>query len=217
MIPLGAVAVPSGTLALVDDAPGAAPLLLVGAPGLWRVEAVAGEGDDDGRWSALHIVPPGPVSHEGGGIASVSGRLLLADAEALEGYFDEAPLDGLGDCVFRGRDAREAARTLGAPELEGRWFGWRDEPASEARRLFKRVVFERDERGLALSVEERPHSRRFRALEALAESPLAVAPVELPGRPALLLSTTWGPCEAQVGRAQAGDGVRIGLAPSVRG
>ncbi|MFM2153021.1 MAG: hypothetical protein RL199_1456 [Pseudomonadota bacterium] len=213
MTPLGAVAVPSGTLALLDDVPGAVPHMLIGEPGLWRVEAQAGEGPDEGRWTALRVVPPAPTEAAEGCVASTSGRLLIADAAALESYFDASSVDGLGDCVFRGRDAREAARTLGAPELEGRLFGWLDEPATEARRLYKRVVFERDERGLSLTVEERPHSRRFRALEALSESPLAVAAVDLPGRPALLLSTTWGPCEARVESAPHGDGVRIGLAP----
>jgi len=97
---------------------------------------------------------------------------------------------------------------------EGRLFGWVDQPATEARRLYKRVVFERDERGLSLTVEERPHSHRFRALEAIAESPRSVAVVELPGRPGLLVSTTWGPCEAVAEGAGTDDGVRVSFAPT---
>jgi hypothetical protein len=213
MTPLGAVAVPSGTLAVVDDAAGAEPLHIVGEPGLWRLAGQSGEGGDEGRWTALHIVPPSPASAVEGGFSCRSGRLLFVDATALDSYFEEQSRDGLGDCVFRGRDAREAARTLGAPELDGRLFGWVDQPVSEARRLFKRVVFERDERGLSLVVEERPHSHRGAALEALAESPLAVAVVELPGRPGLLASTTWGPCAARVESAADVDGVRVHLAP----
>jgi hypothetical protein len=216
--PLGAIALPTGRLAVVDDSLGAEPLVIVGEPGLWRVEAASGENENEGRWAVLRVVPPSTASATTGRIACRSGRLLFVDPDGLEAYFGEASVDGLGDCLFRGRDAREAARTLGAPQLEGRLFGWLDEPAAEARRLFKRVVYERDERGLSLTVEERPHSHRFRALEALTESALAVAVVELPGRPGLLVSTTWGACEVQVeGTGEGagdGDGVRIVFASS---
>ena len=212
MTPLGAVAVPSGTLAVVDDSVGAKPVRVIGEPGLWRVEGAAGEGSDEGRWVAMRVVPPSPAAVVGQ-VDCLSGRLVFVDAAALDSYFDDSSRDGLGDCVFRGRDAREAARTLGAPELDDRLFGWVDQPVSEARRLFKRVVFERDERGLSLVVEERPHSHRLEALEALAESPLAVAVVDLPGRPGLLASTTWGPCAARVESAADVDGVRVHLAP----
>ncbi|MFM2154084.1 MAG: hypothetical protein RL199_2519 [Pseudomonadota bacterium] len=214
MTPLGVVAVPSGALAVVDDVRGGAVVRIVGEPGLWRVEGERATGDDDGRWASLQLVPPSSPTPFEEPVALTSGRLLLVDAGALDACFDETPVDGLGDCVFGGRDAREAARTLGASELEGRLFGWVDEPASEARRLFKRVVFERDERGLVLSVEERPHTHRFRARAMLAESPLAVAAVELPGRPGLLAATTWGPCRACVGSAAGDIGVRIRFAPS---
>lgn len=154
------------------------------------------EGPDEGRWRRVWLeVNPGLAVARSEELAQVMGdqsSLLVVDAAALGGWEHEASLDGLADCVFWGRDARQAADALAAPALELRTFGWTNVPEAEARELAKKVDLERTERGMRFSLDLRPHSHHFRALELMRESALGTAALEVGGARLCAFATTWG-------------------------
>jgi hypothetical protein len=186
---------PGGIFSLV----GHRASLVVGLPVDRRFELVAEEPVEalsEGRWRrvTLEVAPGTSIASTKllGELTSDSGRLLWGDLDALGGWREDESLDGLGDCLFWGPDALVAAKALEAESLESRTFGWRDLPAGEARRLAKAVARERDERGLRLTLDSRPHSHHYRALMQVRESPLGAGTVEVAGVEVASFATTWG-------------------------
>lgn len=175
------------------------------------------DGPDGGRWKrvVLDFAPgvPGTHSEEVAKVTCDSGRLLVADPSVLPHWQHVESLDGRGDCVFWGRDARVAADELNAVDLESRTWGWVNLPVDEALRLAQRVDAERRERGLALSVDFRPHSHHLRMMERIRESPAGVGELELGDVPVLAFDVTWG--EGTYGIVRdldaAGRTLRIGI------
>ncbi len=159
-------------------------------------EEEAEHAPSEGRWRRvrLEIAPSAEVvrSVELGRVMSDSGRLLWGDADAMGRWREDESLDGLGDCVFWGPDAGTAAQALGAVALESRTYGWTDQPVNEARRLVKAVAKERDERGLRLTLDPRPHSHHYRAIVQIRESPLGAGTVDVDGTHVAAFASTWG-------------------------
>lgn len=180
-----------------------------------------GEGPDGGRWRRLVLeIAPGAVAARSETIAQVmtdSGRLMFGDPEVIKSWQHEESLDGRGDCVFWGRDARVAADALNAVDLEPRRFGWVNLPVDEAANLAQKVAAERNERGLSLSVDYRPHSHHFVIMERIRESSDGAASLELAGANVLVVDATWGDSVFPVLRDLDAEGrtlrLRIELAP----
>ena len=173
------------------------------------------EGPDGGRWQRVVVeFEPDAVaerSEEIAKITSESGRVLLGDPEVLSHWLHHESLDGRGDCVFWGRDATVAAQTLDAGGLESRAFGWVNLPVDESLRLAQKVDSERRERGLALSVDFRPHSHHFRMMEHIRESPVGAGEITLDGQPVLAFDGTWGEGVFSIVRESAEDGRTLRL------
>jgi hypothetical protein len=174
------------------------------------------DGPDGGRWKrvVLDFAPgiPGAHSDEVARVTCDSGRLLVADPAAIRRWQHVESLDGRGDCVFWGRDARVAADELNAVGLESRAWGWVNLPVDEALRLAQRVEGERRERGLALSVDFRPHSHHLRMMERIRESPCGAGELELDGAAVLAFDVTWGEGTYAVVRDLDADGRTLRLA-----
>ncbi|MCI0457586.1 MAG: hypothetical protein L0Z62_11500 [Gemmataceae bacterium] len=153
-------------------------------------------GPYEGRWRQVELEcqPGGRVARtESGGTVCVDrARLMFADLDALGAWQHEQPLDGLGDYVFWGADAGRLAALTGAPRLaEGKW-GWLDLPVERAAWQGRRVEALRDEHGLKVAVDFRPHSHHYFMMAQVRRTPTESGTLEVGGAKMCTWMTSWG-------------------------
>lgn len=154
------------------------------------------DGEFAGRWRSIDVVVmPGaevvttkPVQ----GVMVDHGQLMCVDLNALGQFRMWESVDGLGDFVFWGADAAEAAETAGAARLSDREFGWRDIPMAELDALADRTQRLVDERGWRVAVDYRPHDNLERLNAQVRANETRSGTVMLGGVPACGFDNRWG-------------------------
>lgn len=153
-------------------------------------------GPDQERWRRIYVelVPEGQIatSHKIGQSGVDWGRLMFADADALDEWRHNDAIDGKADCVFWGRDAEALAQTVGASPLDAAQFGWHDLPVAEAEdrvRLLERI---RTERAWKLAIDFRPHSHHWQLMQQVRASPSESGTVEIGAARLCGFMTSWG-------------------------
>ena len=215
---LGEVTVPSGTLAVVDagmlgldqydelaveigDVPAGTPLTVVGE----RLDANhSGSGL---RWVGIEILPGvEPASSRPAGEVFVDfANVLFADRRSLDGWEHDRSLDGRADLVFRGRDARDVAASVGAERLDDGW-GWLNLPAADCERkarLVEEIVRQNDR---AIEIDHRPHSHLHRLQLQMQAAPQGAGEIDLDNARLCAVRTVPGKGQFRVMRDLAPDG-----------
>ena len=190
---------------------GARAVIVAGVPP--GPHAVEGErmpagGTDEGRlrrviirFSDEPVVRVESVGHVGVDWA----RLMAADVDALGAWSHDAPLDGLADVVFWGRDAEELAAAVGAgPVAEG--FGWLDIPVVDAADRYEQVMALRDERGCKVAIDARPHSHHYLLMAQIRAEATESGVVDVGGATFCGFATRWGDGIYEVFRDLGADG-----------
>ncbi|MFI9405177.1 hypothetical protein [Nocardia sp. NPDC052316] len=147
------------------------PVLAVGDVPADRTLPIVGKPAKDYGWEYLRIVfaerPVAAVVYLDG-VGVDHARLAFADADALNEWEHEQPIDGLADVVFWGLHEDEIAEEFAAEELatpDGRAFGWLGIPAVEAHAkavaLQERRTREPERR---FAVDFRPHSHHWQVM-----------------------------------------------------
>ncbi|MFI6332827.1 hypothetical protein ACIBBG_31535 [Micromonospora chersina] len=188
-----------------------------------RVEAERSDGPWDG-WSQMIVRvgdAPAASTADVGVIGVDAARLAFADADALDLWRHEEPLDGLADVAFWGADAPAAAQEFTAEPLttpgdEGS-YGWMDLPVRSALRRAMTIQSWRDaEPGRGLAVDFRPHSHHWQVMRQVRASDTESGTLPLGDAQILFAMTSWGDgiFPVQVDRDAAGHllAVRITLA-----
>ncbi|WP_154937094.1 hypothetical protein [Micromonospora palomenae] len=163
------------------------------------VEAERSDGPWDG-WSQMIVrVRDAPVAStvDVGAVGVDAARLAFADADALELWRHEEPLDGLADVAFWGLDAPAAAQEFTGDRLttlgdEGS-YGWTDLPIRSALRRAMTVEAWRDaEPGRKLAVDFRPHSHHWQVMRQVRASDTESGTLPLGDAQILYAMTSWG-------------------------
>ncbi|MER7541253.1 hypothetical protein ABTX77_41945 [Streptomyces sp. NPDC097704] len=161
-----------------------------------RVDHGDGVGE---RWSEISI-----RMGEGRATSSVSlgdigvdwARVLFGDVDALNIWQHDEPVDGLADVAFWGAAADEAAATFAAPELgepgEDGVRGWTGLPLSEAIDRARALSRWKDETGLRMAVDFRPHSHHWQIMREVRASPVEAGSMDLGDARVLCAMTSWG-------------------------
>jgi hypothetical protein len=119
-------------------------------------------------------------------------RLLIADFDVLGGWHHEDSLDGLADFVFWGQDAEKAARSLNAPPLSVREFGWTNLPVESAQEHGLAVEEHKRTNNLKLATDFRPHSHHWQVMREVRTTPTESGIAEVDGVKVCNFMTTWG-------------------------
>ncbi|WP_328492389.1 hypothetical protein OHS59_06210 [Streptomyces sp. NBC_00414] len=144
-------------------------------------------------------VDPSPAvkSVELGEIRVDWARLFFGDADALNAWQHEDPVDGLADVAFWGAAEDEAAAEFAVPDLgepgEEGVKGWKGLPMPDAMRLAG-ALFDWKDADLRrrLMVDFRPHSHHWQIMRAVRASPLEAGTVEVGGAHVLCAMTGQG-------------------------
>lgn len=226
---LGEVTVPSGTLAVVDagmlgleqydelaveigDVPAGTPLTVVGE----RLDANhSGSGL---RWVGIEILPGvEPASSRPAGEVFVDfANVLFADRRSLDGWEHDRSLDGRADLVFRGRDARDVAASVGAEPLDNGW-GWLNLPVADCERRARLVEEIVRQNGRAIEIDHRPHSHLHRLQMQMQAAPQGAGEIDLDTARLCAVRTVPGKGQFRVFWDMAPDGrlarIRVELVP----
>jgi hypothetical protein len=161
-------------------------------------------GPDAGRWRRVYVelVPRAhPLRSELVGNAMVDeARLIVADADALGAWVHDRPLDGLADVAFWGADELQIASMMGAARLlphqrqrpDQAPLGWTDMPATEAEARYQAVRKCRDDHGLKVRVDYRPHSHHHQLLSQFDRTPTESGTVKIENAELCGFMTSWG-------------------------
>ena len=151
---------------------------------------------DCGRWHVVYVEcqPGGAISRsEFAGHAMVDkSRLMFADANALGDWKQEECLDGRADFVFWGKDAAQLAALAGAKDLGDDEFGWVDLPVDEAVERGTAAEALRDQRGIKVATDFRPHSHHHQVMQQVRSSPTESGVVSVGKAKMCTFMTTWG-------------------------
>lgn len=115
----------------------------------------------------------------------------------------------MADYVFWGRDAEQVAFAVNAPRLGLGAFGWMDVPEGFAQEKGVEVEDFRDQHGLKLAGDYRPHSHHWRVMTPTRKSPTQSATMELAGTTPCNFMTTWGDGFFEVHRDLADSGALV--------
>jgi hypothetical protein len=114
------------------------PVVAIGGLPTDRPLRVVAQATEDEEWAEIRIVvsaEPIAGTRELGDIGVDWARFVFADADALNAWEHEEPIDGLADTVFWGRDEEEIATEFGAQRTGTAGdenFGWLNLPIAEA-------------------------------------------------------------------------------------
>jgi hypothetical protein len=154
------------------------------------------EGPDSGRWLRvwLQCAPAAPIFRsERVGYAMVDwARLMFADVDSLSSWEHDRPIDGQADYVFWGRDAAQLAKLSQAPEVDDRAYGWVNLPIKETVKHAKRLEALREEHGLKVATDFRPHSHHHALLTQIRASATESGTLKVGGAQLCAFMTTWG-------------------------
>ncbi|MGA5446379.1 hypothetical protein ACPCVO_06965 [Streptomyces umbrinus] len=165
-------------------------------------------------------VDPAPAAKivELGDIRVDWARLLFGDADALNAWQHDEPVDGLADVAFWGAAEEEAATEFGAPALgepgEDGVRGWTGLTVPEAMRRAS-ALFDWKEAapGRRLMVDFRPHSHHWQVMREVRASAVESGTVEVGGARVLCTMTGqgdgWFPVSAELGPAGELVAVRV--------
>lgn len=148
---------------------------------------------DRWRWITLEIGDGETARDEEAGVVAVDeARLMFADADALQHWRHDEPLDGRADYVFWGRDAADAAALHRAPELAPGEYGWVDLPVEETVDRGAAVEASREREGWTFAVDFRPHSHHHRVLREMRSAATGSGVIEVAGAKMCAFFTSWG-------------------------
>jgi hypothetical protein len=151
------------------------------------------EFSDRWRWVTAEVNKGDTARTEEIGIVFVDeARLMFADADALQSWKHDEPLDGKADYVFWGRDAAAAAARHGAPQLASSEYGWMDLPLEDAAERGFAVEGTRDREGWTFAGDFRPHSHHHEVLRQMRESETGAGVIEVGGARVCAFFTSWG-------------------------
>jgi hypothetical protein len=131
-------------------------------------------------------------SEKVGHVAVDYARLMIADFDALGAWHHEDSLDGLADYIFWGRDAEKVAQACKAPRLTADEFGWINVSEALAQERGTAVEEHRQEHGLKLATDYRPHSHHWQVMRTARTSPTESGTTKVGGVIVCNFMTTWG-------------------------
>jgi hypothetical protein len=144
------------------------------------------------RWGEGRVASSVPLGEVGVDWA----RLLFGDADALNAWRHDDPVDGLADVAFWGAAAEEAAATFAAPELgepgEEGVRGWTGLTVAEAIDTARAVLGWKEETGRRLMVDFRPHSHHWQVMRQVRACEPGAGTVDIGDARLLCAMTTWG-------------------------
>ncbi|MCX5195663.1 hypothetical protein OOK31_17420 [Streptomyces sp. NBC_00249] len=123
-------------------------------------------------------------------------RVLFGDADALNAWRHDEPVDGLADVAFWGAAAEEAAAAFSAPELgepgEDGVRGWSGLAVAEAWEKARAVQSWKEETGRRMMVDFRPHSHHWQVMRQVRASEVGAGTVDIGDARLLCAMTSWG-------------------------
>ncbi len=172
------------------------PVAVVGGVPTGRPLRVTAEPGDEYGWRHLRIeAGAGAVAHrrELASIGVDHARFVFADADALNAWVHDLPIDGLADVVFWGRDQVALAGQLGAPRAGDDGFGWLDLPVDEAyTRALDLEQRRADPAGPRFAVDFRPHSHHWQVMAGVRAAEHEAATIHVGGADVMFAMTTVG-------------------------
>lgn len=186
-----------------------------------------GSGDGMGpRWSEISVrMSEAPVASTVrlGDVGVDWARVLFGDADALDEWQHDEPVDGLADVAFWGAAAQEAAAAFAAPPLgepgEEGVLGWTGLPVAEA--VEKAIALERwkERTGRRIMVDFRPHSHHWQVMRQVRASAGEAGTVDIGDARLLCAMTGRGdgvfPVSADLDASGAVVAVRVGFADAI--
>lgn len=172
------------------------------------------------RWSEISVRmsdSPAKSSVLLGDIGVDWARVLFGDADALNAWQHDEPVDGLADVAFWGAAAEEAAAMFAAPELgepgEDGVRGWTGLGVAEAMEKARALQRWKEETGRRMMVDFRPHSHHWQVMREIRASEVEAGTVEVGDARMLCAMTSWGdgyfPVSADLDGAGALVAVRV--------
>lgn len=151
------------------------------------------------RWSEISVRmsnAPAESSVLLGDIRVDWARVLFGDADALNFWQHDEPVDGLADVAFWGAAAEEAAATFAASELgepgEDGVRGWTGLAVAEAMEKAVAVQSWKEETGRRMMVDFRPHSHHWQVMRQVRASEVEAGTVDVGDARLLCAMTSWG-------------------------
>jgi hypothetical protein len=175
------------------------PVIAIGGLPTNRPLPVTATPHSDWGWTHIRIV----VSDEPvvdtcslGKIGVDYARFAFADADALNAWIHDDPIDGLADVVFWGRHETEIAAEFGATRTDTPGedhYGWLNLPVREA---YAKAVALNDRRKTAsdrkFAFDFRPHSHHWRVMADVRASENATASIDVGGARIMFAMTSVG-------------------------
>ncbi|MFG2985419.1 hypothetical protein ACGFYQ_29865 [Streptomyces sp. NPDC048258] len=151
------------------------------------------------RWSEVSIRMRDTVVESSvplGDIRVDWARVLFGDADALNAWQHDEPVDGLADVAFWGAAADEAAALFAAPELgepgEDGIRGWTGLAVPEAIDKTRALLRWKEETGRRMAVDFRPHSHHWQVMRQVRASEAEAGTVDVGDARLLCTMTSWG-------------------------
>ncbi|MFC8825762.1 hypothetical protein ACFT9I_10435 [Streptomyces sp. NPDC057137] len=208
------------------------PVVAVGGvPRDRHLPVLASRGDSgDGvgsRWSEMTVrMSDAPVESSVplGDVGVDWARVLFGDADALNAWQHDEPVDGLADVAFWGAAADEAGATFAAPELgepgEDGVRGWTGLAVAEAMEKARAVQSWKEETGHRMMVDFRPHSHHWQVMRQVRASDVGAGTADIGDARLLCAMTSWGdgyfPVSADFDASGAIVAVRVSFADTLK-
>lgn len=154
-----------------------------------------------GAWGWTHIRiaisdEPAAASRPLGKIGVDYARFVFADADALNAWIHDDPIDGLADVVFWGRHETEIAAEFNAPRTgtPGEdYYGWLNLPVHDA---YAKAVALRDRKATTpqrqFAFDFRPHSHHWQVMADIRSSENEAATIDVSGARIMFAMTSVG-------------------------
>jgi hypothetical protein len=174
------------------------PVIAVGGLPVNRPFPVTATPDGDWGWTHIRItISNEPVvgTRPFGRIGVDYARFVFADADALNAWVHDHPIDGLADVVFWGRHETEIAAEFGATRtgIPGEDnYGWLNLPVREA---YAKAVALNDRRNTGdrkFAFDFRPHSHHWRVMADVRASENEAAGIDVDGARVMFAMTSVG-------------------------
>ncbi|WP_405724653.1 hypothetical protein OG607_19415 [Streptomyces sp. NBC_01537] len=179
------------------------------------------------RWSQISIRMSDALVESSvplGDIGVDWARVLFGDADALNAWQHDEPVDGLADVAFWGAAADEVAATFAAPELgepgEEGVRGWTGLALPEAIEKARALLRWKEETGRRMAVDFRPHSHHWQVMRQIRASEAEAGTVDIGDVRLLCAMTSWGdgyfPVSADLDSSGAVVAVRVSFSDALK-